>query len=167
MLDAESLDRAVQGCMYVVHTASPFPVAAPKHEDELIKPAVEGTLGALRAAHKYRVKRVVITSSVAAIYRSADKAKTTFTTDDWTDLKIASAYEKSKTMAEKAGWDFVASLPEDERFEFVTVNPGLVLGPNINECSFSSGDILKRIMTGAMPGIPKLAFPVVDVRDVA
>ena len=121
----------------------------------------------MRAAHKYKVQRVVITSSVAAIYRNADKKKTHFTVEDWTDLKIASAYEKSKTMAEKAGWDFLANLPENERFEFVTINPGLVLGPNLNECSFSSGDILRNIMTGKLPGIPDLMFPVVDVRDVA
>lgn len=70
-------------------------------------------------------------------------------------------------MAEKAAWDFLVGLPQEERFEFVTVNPGLVLGPNLNECNFSSGDILKKIMTGGMPGIPDLSFPIVDVRDVA
>ena len=169
LLDEESIHRAIEGCKYVVHTASPFPVAEPKHEDELIKPAVEGTLAAMRGALKHGVTRVVITSSVVSIYKNKDAKKTHFSVEDWTDLtlKSNSAYEKSKTMAEKAGWDFLAALPENERFEFVTINPGLVLGPNLNECNFSSGDIIKRLMTGAMPGIPKLAFPVVDVRDVA
>lgn len=80
---------------------------------------------------------------------------------------MATAYEKSKTLAEKAAWDFVAKLPEADRFEVVCINPGLVLGPNLVECSFSSGDIIKKIMTGGMPGIPKIQFPCVDVRDVA
>jgi len=121
----------------------------------------------MRGAHKHGVKRLVLTSSVASIYRNKDKAKTHFTTEDWTDLTVASPYEKSKTMAERAAWDFLANLPEAERFELVTINPGLVLGPNLNTCNFSSGDIVRKIMLGKMPGIPKVKFPVVDVRDVA
>jgi dihydroflavonol-4-reductase len=89
------------------------------------------------------------------------------TNQDWTDLSVATAYEKSKTLAEKAAWDFIGQLPEADRFEVVTINPGLVLGPSLVECKFSSGDIIKKIMTGGMPGMPKIQFPVVDVRDVA
>lgn len=106
MLKEETLFKAIEGSTYVVHTASPFPLADPKNEDDLIKPAVEGTMAVMRAAHKNKVKRVVITSSVAAIYISADKNKKDFTVADWTDLTLATPYEKSKTMAEKAAWDF-------------------------------------------------------------
>ena len=83
-----------------MHTASPFPFVDPKHEDDLIKPAVEGTLAAMRGALKHGVTRVVITSSVVSIFKSKDPKKTHFSVEDWTDLTIASAYEKSKTMAE-------------------------------------------------------------------
>jgi nucleoside-diphosphate-sugar epimerase len=143
LLNEESLFKAIEGSTYVVHTASPFVLGKPKHEDLLIKPAVEGTMSVMRAAHKNKVKRVVITSSVVAIYLSADKKKLNFTVDDWTDLKTAPAYDKSKTMAEKAAWDFQASLPEEERFEIVTICPGMVLGPNLNKANFTSGDTIK------------------------
>ena len=95
---------------------------------ELITPAVEGTLAAMRGCHKHGVKRIVITSSAAAVYKGSDAKKTTFNRDDWTDVKAkgVTAYEKSKTLAEKAAWDFVANLPEDQKFEVVTINPGLV-----------------------------------------
>jgi nucleoside-diphosphate-sugar epimerase len=106
LLNEESLYKAIEGSTYVVHTASPFIITKPTHEDVLIKPAVEGTMAVMRAAQKNKVKRVVITSSIVAIYVSADKNKTDFTIDDWTDLSIAGAYEKSKTMAERAAWDF-------------------------------------------------------------
>lgn len=167
LLDSESMSKAIEGCKFVVHTASPFPVVFPKDEQTLIKPAVEGTMAAMRACHRHKVERIVITSSCAACMKSADKKKTHFTSDDWTDCNIATAYEKSKTMAEKAAWNYLASLPEGERFECATVNPGLVFGPNINECSFSSGDIIRKVITGGMPGMPNLMFPLVDVRDVA
>lgn len=113
------------------------------------------------------MKRVVITSSVAAIYVSSNKNQKEFTVNDWTDLNNATPYEKSKTMAEKAAWDFQASLPEEERFEIVTVNPGLVLGPNLNKAQFSSGDIIKKLMMKELPGVPLMQMPIVDVRDVA
>ena len=106
LLDEDSLFKAIEGSIFVVHTASPVLIGKPKNEDVLIKPAVEGTMAVVRAAHKNRVKRVVITSSVAAIYVSPDKNKMEFSVEDWTDLKLASPYEKSKTMAEKAAWDF-------------------------------------------------------------
>jgi nucleoside-diphosphate-sugar epimerase len=167
LLNEQSLFKAIEGSTYVVHTASPFPIAKPKNEDVLIKPAVEGTMAVVKAAHQNRVKRVVITSSVAAIYVSKDKKQKEFTVADWTDCKIATPYEKSKTLAEKAAWDFQASLPEDERFEIVTVNPGLVLGPNLNKASFSSGDIIKKLMMKELPGLPQMQMPIVDVRDVA
>lgn len=127
LLNAASLDAAIAGQDYVVHTASPFPITTPKHEDDLIKPAVEGTMAVLRAAHKHKVKRVVVTSSCAAIFvQSPKNHKELFTEEDWTDVTVAGAYEKSKTLAERAAWDFVNSLPQEERFELVTINPFLI-----------------------------------------
>lgn len=70
-------------------------------------------------------------------------------------------------MAEKAAWDFVAALPEDEKFDLVIINPGLIFGPNLNKCNFSSGDIMKKILLNQLPGMPKVQMPIVDVRDVA
>ena len=107
LLDEQSLLKAAEGCEYIVHTASPFPIVAPSDEMELINPAVNGTLAMMKAAHKNKAKRIVITSSVAAIYKSSDATKNRFTADDWTEIDIASPYEKSKTLAEKAAWDYV------------------------------------------------------------
>ena len=99
--------KAIEGADYLVHTASPFPLIMPKDENELIKPAVKGTMSALQAAHKNKVKRVVITSSLAAIWANSDKKKTHFTSEDWSEVPACTAYEKSKTLAEKAGWDYL------------------------------------------------------------
>ena len=151
----------------MVHTASPCPVAVPKNENELIKPAVDGTLAVMRACHKNKVQRVVITSSCSAIYKSKDPKKTHFTPDDWSYTDGALPYEKSKTLAEKAAWDFIADLPEHEKFEVVTINPGLVLGPNLVSCQFSSGDVVKQIMYTGVRGLPHVTMPLIDVRDVA
>lgn len=103
--------KAIEGSTYIVHTASPFPIEKPKDEFVLIKPAVEGTLAVMKAAQLNKVKRVVITSSVAAIYKPSNSGQTKFSEKDWTDVRIATAYEKSKTLAESAAWDFVSNLP--------------------------------------------------------
>ncbi len=127
LLDADSLDRAIEGCDYVVHTASPLPVKPPTDENECIKPAVEGTLAVLRAAAKHKVKRVVITSSALTItMKKTENMKELYNEDDWADMEVLGPYEKSKTLAERAAWDFVKDLPEDQKFELVTVIPGLV-----------------------------------------
>jgi nucleoside-diphosphate-sugar epimerase len=108
LLKPDTIDTAIAGCDYVVHTASPFPIEQPKNEDVLIKPAVEGTLSVMRAAHKHRVKRVVITSSCASIMcQKPENHKEVFTENDWSDPAACGAYEKSKTLAEKAAWDFL------------------------------------------------------------
>jgi nucleoside-diphosphate-sugar epimerase len=133
LLDEKSLQDAIKGSTYVVHTASPFPIAAPKDENVLIKPAVEGTLSVCRAAQKHKVKRLVITSSVLAIMVKSDKNKSHFTISDWSDLEATQPYEKSKTMAERAAWEFQKNLPGNEKFEIVTINPGFIMGPNLNE----------------------------------
>lgn len=137
------MKKAIEGSTYVVHTASPFPIIEPKDEQTLIKPAVDGTLAVCRACQASKVKRLVITSSVVSIMESADKDKTEFTVEDWSAPEICNAYHKSKTLAERAAWDFQAALPEDEKYEIVVINPGLVLGPNLNKAQFSSGDIVR------------------------
>jgi dihydroflavonol-4-reductase len=148
-----------------VHTASPFPIAAPKKEDELIKPALEGTTAVLKACHQNKVKRLVITSSIAAIM--VNDKEGVYTVDDWSILEKCQPYEKSKTVAERAAWDFQKKFKEEHDLEIVTINPGLVMGPNLNKAQFSSGDIVKRVMMNDLPGMPKVQMPSVDVRDVA
>ena len=107
-MKADSLSAAIEGCDYVVHTASPFPDDIPKDENVLIRPAVDGTLAVMRAAHKYKVKRVVVTSSVASIMVQLPiNAKASYNEDNWSDLQACKAYDKSKTLAEKAAWDFL------------------------------------------------------------
>ena len=106
LLDEASLFKAIEGSTYVVHTASPAPIVMPKDENVLIKPAVNGTMAIMKAAHKNGVKRVVITSSISAISTTHDPTKTEFTVADWSDLTNADPYDKSKTMAEKSDWDF-------------------------------------------------------------
>ena len=167
LLDEDSLMKAIEGSTYVVHTASPAPINMPKDENVLIKPAVNGTMAIMKAAHKNSVKRVVITSSVAAIAVTQDNDKNEYTVNDWSDITKADPYYKSKTLAERAAWDFQASLPESERFEIVTICPSLVLGPNLNKAQFTSGDVIKKIMMREIPGMPKISMGIVDVRDVA
>ncbi|CDW84060.1 nad-dependent epimerase dehydratase [Stylonychia lemnae] len=168
LMNDQSLDQAIQGMDFVVHTASPFPGEQPKDENEIIKPAVEGTMTVVRAAHKYRVKRLVITSSIAAIMMQTEETQKEFYTEtDWSNLKGCQAYEKSKTLAEQAAWDFQRDLPDDEKFELVVINPALILGPSLVQSDFTSGVIIQKIMGEKFPGMPKIMFPIVDVRDVA
>ena len=151
-----------------MHTASPLPVKPPTDENECVKPALEGTLAVMRAAAKHKVKRVVITSSgLTVTMMKTENMKAVYNEDDWADLEVLGPYEKSKTLAEKAAWDFVKELPEDQKFELVSVIPGLVQGPPIVFSDFSSAFYMKLMMLGLMPGLPKIMFPVVDVRNVA
>ena len=107
-MDEASLERAIAGCDYVVHTASPLPTKQPDDENECIKPALEGTLAVMRAAAKYRVKRVVYTSSGLTVYiKKQENMKAVYNEEDWSDMEVLGAYEKSKILAEKAAWDFV------------------------------------------------------------
>ena len=168
LLKPESLDQAIAGCQYVVHTASPFPIEKPKDESVLVRPAVEGTLAVMRAAHKHGVRRVVVTSSVAAVMcQKPENSKEVYDESDWSDTAVTGPYEKSKTLAEKAAWDFLHGLPEAERFELVTINPVLIMGPSLVDGDFSSGQIIKKLMDAVYPGMPKITMPVVDVRDCA
>jgi nucleoside-diphosphate-sugar epimerase len=156
---------AVAGCDYVLHVASPFPLGQPKHEDELIVPAREGALRVLRAARDAGVKRVVQTSSFAAIGYGHGAVGKPYDETDWTDVDGpgVSAYAKSKTLAERAAWDFV----EQDGLELATVNPVAVLGPPLGRDISTSIELVKRLIDGSMPGVPKVAYGIVDVRDVA
>jgi nucleoside-diphosphate-sugar epimerase len=159
--------QAVSGCEFVLHVASPFPESIPKHEDELVVPAREGTLRVLRAARDAGVKRVVLTSSFAAIGYGHAVQPECYDETYWTDLDGADVrpYVKSKTVAERAAWDFIAH--EGLGLELSTVNPVGVFGPVLGPDFSTSILIVQRLMDGAVPGLPKLCFGAVDVRDVA
>jgi nucleoside-diphosphate-sugar epimerase len=159
--------EAVSGCDYVLHVASPFPATVPKHEDELIVPAREGALRVLRAARDAGVKRVVQTSSFAAVGYGHQEQQAPFNENDWTNPNgdDVTAYVKSKTLAERAAWDFVAK--EGGALELAVVNPVGVFGPVLGPDVSTSILLVQRLMDGAMPGCPRLRFGVVDVRDVA
>lgn len=158
---------AVAGCSHVVHVASPLPSGAVKHEDDLIVPAREGALRALRFAKAAGVKRVVMTSSVAAIAYGHGKKIGTYPESVWTDVNgpQVHAYAKSKTLAERAARDWMAS--EGAGMEYVSVNPAAVLGPVLSADFSSSVQIITRLLSGSLPGLPNFGFGVVDVRDVA
>lgn len=159
--------EAVAGCDYVMHIASPLPATTPQAADDLIGPARDGALRALRFARDAGVKRLVMTSSVAAICYGRDDGKSTFTEADWTnpDHPDSYPYVQSKTIAERAARDFMAR--EGGNLEFVTINPSLVLGPVSGPDFSTSIEAISQLLGGKLPGCPRLGFAVVDVRDVA
>jgi nucleoside-diphosphate-sugar epimerase len=158
---------AVAGCEYVLHIASPFPSTVPKDENELIVPAREGALRVLRASRDAGVKRVVLTSSFAAVGYGHPPQQAPFTERDWTDPNGADVmpYTKSKTLAERAAWDFISR--EGAGLELAVVNPVGVFGPVLGPDYATSILLVQRMMDGALPGLPRMCFGVVDVRDVA
>ena len=169
--DLESDDgwrEAAAGCRYALHVASPIPRQPPKHEDELIVPARDGALRVLRAAADAGVERVVMTSSLAAVLYGRDRSRT-FDESDWSNVDGPGigAYEKSKTIAERAAWELVDSLEGDSKLELVTINPGLVLGPLLDADWGTSGEAVKKLMERDFPAVPDLGWAPVDVRDVA
>jgi nucleoside-diphosphate-sugar epimerase len=157
--------EAVAGCDYVLHVASPFPPSVPKHEDELIIPAREGALRVLRASRGAGVRRVVLTSSFAAIGYGHPPQAEPFDETSWTNPDAAgiTAYVKSKTLAERAAWDFIHK--EGGGLELSVVNPVGVFGPAMGPDYSTSILIVQRMLDGTLPGLPKLDFGVVDVRD--
>jgi dihydroflavonol-4-reductase len=159
--------EAAAGCDFVLHVASPFPAGVPKNEDELIIPAREGALRLLRAARDANVKRVVLTSSFAAIGYGHKPSDRPFTEETWTELDGdgLTAYVKSKTLAERAAWDFMAR--EGGALELSTVNPVGVFGPVLGPDLSASIQIVLRLMNGSLPAAPRMAMNIVDVRDVA
>lgn len=165
----EGWDEAVAGVEFVLHVASPFPAVQPDDENELIGPARDGALRVLAAAAKAGVKRTVMTSSIAAVSAGLDKSGgRVFDESDWSDIEgeNVSAYEKSKTIAERAAWDFMESDAAG-RMELSVINPGAILGPILTRDTSTSVEIVRQLMIKAMPACPRIGFPVVDVRDVA
>ena len=160
-------DTAMEGCDVLMHTASPFPLSEPKDPQELIRPAVQGTLRAMKAAKAAGIKRVILTSSCAAIYKDASKPidapsdETNWTTPD---APFVSGYEASKTLAEKAAWDFVAENPD---MALTSINPGAVFGPPMDGNYGASLQLVEQLMSGKVPMAPPMLMPNVDVRDVA
>lgn len=163
LLSDQGWSEAMAGADYVIHTASPFPSSLPKHEDELIRPAREGTLRVLQAAKAAGVKRVVLTSSIAAI--NYGNGKSPFTEEDWTDIDgpLTVPYYKSKTLAEKAAWEFSRA----SGLELAVINPGMVLGPVLGRRAGTSTGMIRSLLKGKYPALPDFRVSVVDVRDVA
>jgi nucleoside-diphosphate-sugar epimerase len=160
---------AVSGCQRILHVASPVPRQPVKDASEVIGPARDGALRVLKAAAAAQVKRVVMTSSTAAVLwgHKRDGSKV-FDENDWTDLsQDVGPYEQSKTLAERAAWDFVEKLPPDRRLELVTLQPGLVLGPGLSDEFSVSGEVIRKLLAAELPGCPDLGWSPVDVRDVA
>lgn len=159
-------NEAMEGCDYVLHVASPISTNLPKNEDEMVKPAVEGTLRVLNAASKAGVKRVIITSSVAAIMYGTDK-QGVFNENDWTEpfSDKTNVYAKSKTLAERAAWDFIEK--DTSGMELSTVLPAMVFGPILEEDFGVSVGVILDMMNGKYPIVPNWDMGIVDVRDVA
>ena len=168
LLEDDGWEDAMWDCDYLMHVASPFVIEDPKDENELIKPAKEGTLRALNAAKKAGIKRVVLTSSVAAVNSHMMSGTSDHTT--WTDInsKYVTPYQKSKTIAEKAAWDFYNNQDSNNKMELAVINPGGVMGPQLgNDLGGASTQIVSQLISGKFPMIPALSFPFIDVRDVA
>lgn len=167
----EGWEAAVRGCRYCIHVASPFPNVPPKREADVIVPALEGTNRVLQAcASSGTIKRIVLTSSISAVHGEfTNEAGRVYTEDDWTDLssRDMDTYARSKTMAEKAAWDFIQSLPPGRKIELVTLNPGFVLGPSIRGDASTSLEVIKRLMDCTTPMVPHIYVSICDVRDVA
>ncbi|WP_147126287.1 SDR family NAD(P)-dependent oxidoreductase [Shimia ponticola] len=157
---------AMTGIDALVHTASPFPLAQPKDENDIIRPAVDGTMRALKAAQSAGVNRVVLTSSMVAVMYVDRPAGHQYTAADWTDIHhpAATAYVKSKTLAEKAAWDFINDHPD---MTLTTVHPGLVLGTPMDQHYGTSLGVVERILSAKDPMQPDLALPIIDIEDVS
>ncbi|CAB4344219.1 MAG: NAD-dependent epimerase/dehydratase family protein [Actinobacteria bacterium] len=160
---------ALKGIDVLMHTASPFPLISPKDENDLIRPAVDGTLRALKSAKESGVKRIILTSSIAAIYGcDLPAGANAYDETMWTDVEHPvgrTAYTKSKTLAEQAAWNFIKN--EAPEIALTTINPVLVLGAPLDKNFGSSISLVERILLGKDPMLPDLKFSIVDVRDVA
>ncbi|MHB1148242.1 MAG: SDR family oxidoreductase [Lutibacter sp.] len=175
IIEADLTDRDIwlkltKNMDYVQHIASPFPRELPKNENDLINPAKDGTLNILKAASENKVKRVVITSSVAAIVygKTKNEQGKVFDENDWTDernKKDSTPYFRSKTIAEKAAWEFLDK--DHSGLELTTVLPGAILGPVLENDFGTSANMVIKILDGSSPALPKIGFDVVDVRSIA
>jgi dihydroflavonol-4-reductase len=160
--------NAVAGADYVLHVASPVPTVDPKSDDELVRPARDGTLRVLKASRDAGVKRVVMTSSISAIIGGRGVQKKPFTEADWTDetnRSDTSPYDRAKTIAERVAWAW--HKDEGGALEFVAVNPSLVLGPVLGSDFSASLEAVRKLLDGSIPGLPHFGFSLVDVRDIA
>ncbi len=168
-LDLNSDDgwpAALEGVDALVHTASPFPLSTPKDPDELIRPAVDGTLRALRAADAAGVGRAIVTSSCVAIYNDELRpGQTVLDETNWSPTRqpFTTPYDDSKTLAEQAAWAHAT----ESGIQLSTVNPGVVLGPPLDDNYGSSLSLVEQLLGGEFPMLPDVSFPVVHVRDVA
>ena len=163
LLSDKGWDKAMEGCDYVIHIASPFLIVEPKDENEMITPAVEGTKRVINAALRAGIKRVVLTSSTYAI--STGRPSGTYDPDSWSDVnqKIG-AYAKSKTLAERAAWEAVKA----SSMELVAIAPGATFGPPLGSLGDGQGEtFVSNLIGGKMPMIPDVGSSMVDVRDVA
>jgi dihydroflavonol-4-reductase len=159
---------AVAGADYVLHVASPVPAVDPKSDDELVRPAHDGTLRVLKTARDAGVKGVVMTSSISAIMFGRGVREKPFTEADWTDetnRNDTSPYDRSKTIAERAAWAWHKA--DGGGLELVTVNPGLVLGPVLGSDFSASLEAVRKLLNGSIPALPHFGFNMVDVRDIA
>lgn len=167
LLEPETFEAAVEGCSYVMHTASPYQLTVEDPQRDLVDPAVRGTLGLLEAVHKMGgAKRVILTSSMAAVTDEPDSDHV-LTEEDWNEKSslTRNPYYYSKTLAEKAGWEFVESEKPD--FDLVVINPFLVIGPSLTPALNTSNKVLLDLLNGRTPALVKVAWGLVDVRDVA
>jgi nucleoside-diphosphate-sugar epimerase len=163
-LDADDgWDEAVSGCDYVLHVASPIPFKAPKHEDELIGPAVGGTTRVITAAAKAGVKRVVCTNSLDGVTRNSTSATRQQTEADWSELAECNAYAKSKLLAEKRAWE----LSDELGIEVAVIHPGAIIGPPLVVKKETSGDMIRMMLAGELPLVPPMNLAFTDVRDLA
>lgn len=157
--------EAMAGAAALIHTASPCPIAQPKNPDDLIRPAVDGTKRALCAARAAGVERVVLTSSAIAVIQPWRRDGHVFTEDDWSDAAglPAQPYARSKVIAERTAWEFAAR----EGLRLTVFNPTFILGPLLDDRFGSSMQLVRRVLRGRDPMLPRLGLSIVDVRDVA
>lgn len=169
LLNDDGWAEAVSRCEYVLHVASPFPSEMPENEDDLIRPAVDGSRRVLKAASRADVKRVVLTSSVAAIQGGHSGKIRNFDENDWSELSgNIDAYAKSKTLAEQAAWEYVSNQDANQPLELAVINPSFVMGPLLDGAALgTSATVIKDFLSGAYPGTARLSWFLVDVRDVA
>lgn len=170
-MDVPSIDRAVNGCQYVIHTACPNPNKAPKDEKSIIRQGSEGTLNVLKAAQAHKVKRVVITSSIATVFMRSDKThKAHYDENDWSEAEMClNIHHKINYQQEVAAWNYLKDIPESagHKIEIVTLILGMCQGPTLVNHEFTTALVVEQFLMGKVPGVAKMMFPLVDVRDAA
>lgn len=170
LLDKVSLAKAVEGCNVVLHVASPLPIEAPTHENEILEPAINGTLNVLEACFNNKsIRRVVVTSSGLAVMGPEYRNDLTYNETHWGDPNTKFTYCKSKILAEKAAWDFVAEkkAKNEKCFELCVINPTFILGPVLHDTLGVSSSRMLNVFANKLEKVPELYFPTCDVRDVA